>query len=171
MISNNLGHRLNALVAGYGKNGDLGGNSRKVVVQSEDYVTLSGLALAVHHCQEVDGGKEDLDPRAGKVRIAGDRPGDEFTLEFASFSQKNQLDENGQFRDSERVVARSETKEGQEHYSWSLSMDDSHATMVVLEDKGESFLATAISLFPNETMNSKVVRSGPWDELTGAKRI
>jgi hypothetical protein len=67
-----------------------------------------------------------------------------------------------------RTLARMEAVEGEEHYSWSLGMDDNQATLVVLEDKGDSFLATAMSVFPDETKNSKVVRSGSWDELPDA---
>jgi hypothetical protein len=154
MIRNELANRLNNLAVDYSMRGDLGANSRKAEITSEDFLTLGGMALAVDHFSQVDGTAEDLDPTPGSVKLAGNKPGDEVTAEYEIHGN--------------RTLARMEAVEGEEHYSWSLGMDDNQATLVVLEDKGDSFLATAMSVFPDETKNSKVVRSGSWDELPDA---
>ena len=155
MIRNELPNRLNNLMVDYSMRGDLGANTQKAEIVDKDFVTLGGLAFAVKHFSEVDGSKDDLDPLPGQVMIAGGKPGDQMTSEF-------------EVLEGHRTLARTEVIEGEEHYSWGLSMDNNQATLVVLEDKGESFLATALSMFPDDSKNSKVVRSGSWDELPDA---
>lgn len=153
MITNSLSNRLSYMLANYSMEGNLGPNTAKSEITDQDYLTLGGMGFMISTFPEMDGSKEDLNPAAGKLRVPGHREGDEIVAHF----KINKA--------SQSTMARVEAVEGPEHYAWFLGMDESTTTLVILEDKGETFKATGLTLLPDESKSSKVVRTGTWDEL------
>lgn len=152
MIQQNLAYRLDTLAFQYGLTGTLGPNSRKGEMSGQDTLDMMGLALATDVFRESDNTSTDLEPSLGHVRLLGDQPGDEVKGEF-------------KIVEGESFYGRAETTEGSARHTWALSMDNNLGTAFILEDKGETFLATAMQLTPDGGDGTKTVRTGTWSEL------
>jgi hypothetical protein len=131
--------------------GDLGPNSQQESLTPEDTFTVFGAGLALNTAREMDNTAADRDPAPGQVRTTEPDSSDQASAEFV-------------FRDRS-IMGRMEMTEQGKHLAWMYGSTENLATLVVLEDCGESFLATAFRLDAEEAKSSKTVRSGRWNEL------
>ena len=169
MEMNSLRNRLSNLAYDYSSQGNLGSNSKAEQVDSNDYMTLMGLAFTADLFSKTDN-KEgvDLDSTPKQVRLTPDSlakmdgkptsapsvPGEEIVGEYAiKETPKGKI-----------VHAEAESLDAKGHVAWKLVMTPNNATIVALEDLGDTFKATAMQLGDDKT-DSKCVRTGSWTEL------
>ncbi|MFN8607010.1 MAG: hypothetical protein U0931_05740 [Vulcanimicrobiota bacterium] len=162
MHINNLTPKLATLVRTYQAQGDLGPNSQKGPLQEDqDYMTLMGMGMTTQLLRDIDN-KEgvDFDPAPGKIRVTAESLGDLKLPTGDEMIGSYSVDEQ-----AKQAQMQFESF-GSEPMAVEYRMTANSAVIVALENKGETFQATALTFLPGSDTGSRVTRTGSWQELS-----
>jgi len=164
MHINTLTPKLATLVRTYESQGDLGPNSQKAPLQEDqDYMTLMGMGMTTQLFRDIDNKDGvDLDPTPGKIRATAE------SLDNMKSLKASDDEMVGSYTiDEQAQTAQMQFESfGSEPMAVEYRMTANSAVIVALENKGETFQATALTFLSGNDTGSRVTRTGSWQELS-----
>lgn len=153
--------KLAALVRTYESQGDLGPNSQKGPLQEDqDYLTLMGMGMTTQLFHDIDNQEGvDFDLALGRIRATAD------SLNNLKLATGDQVVGSYSIDEQAKQVQMQFESSGSEPMAVEYRMTANSAIIVALENKGETFQATALTFLPGNDTGSRVTRTGSWQEL------